>query len=75
MSEWYEWPTMDMRLIPFGRVGSKGRIYSVGNPAVWWGVTGVIATSLLVGVFIALYKVGLMFEFFISFFFFADHLI
>lgn len=52
MSEWYEWPTMDARTVPFAATHEGGQLRALGNPAVWWGVwsnflvvTGVTAVA------------------------------
>eukprot|EP00298_Acanthocystis_sp_HF-20_P017090 c21663_g2_i1.p1 GENE.c21663_g2_i1~~c21663_g2_i1.p1 ORF type:complete len:609 (+),score=201.09 c21663_g2_i1:300-2126(+) len=56
MSEWWEWPTMNCRQVPFGSVRPKGKIISIGNPAVWWTVIATFFISLLVGIIYSIYK-------------------
>ncbi len=48
MSEWWEWPTLNSRQIPFW-ISESQKIISIGNPAVWWGVFATVALSLIAG--------------------------
>eukprot|EP00298_Acanthocystis_sp_HF-20_P002316 c12741_g1_i1.p1 GENE.c12741_g1_i1~~c12741_g1_i1.p1 ORF type:complete len:613 (-),score=210.18 c12741_g1_i1:12-1850(-) len=45
MSQWWEWPTMNMRFVNFGSYSGNCRIVAAGNPFVWWSVFGTLITS------------------------------
>lgn len=51
MSEWYEWPIMDAKSVPFSATTEGGQIKAMGNPAVWWGAFGnfVLCTVFAAG--------------------------
>jgi dolichyl-phosphate-mannose--protein O-mannosyl transferase len=49
-SKWYTWP-LDIRPVYYWQGstlsdGRQGNIYLLGNPLIWWGVIGVIASGI-----------------------------
>jgi dolichyl-phosphate-mannose--protein O-mannosyl transferase len=47
MSEWYEWPLMLHRSVPFGETETGGRLKAFGNPGIYYPVALVVFGSTL----------------------------
>jgi hypothetical protein len=47
MSEWYEWPFMLHRSVPFGDTHAGGRLKAFGNPGIYYPVAFTIAVVTL----------------------------
>jgi dolichyl-phosphate-mannose--protein O-mannosyl transferase len=48
MSEWYEWPFMLHRSVPFGDTNAGGRLKAFGNPGIYYPVAITIAVVTVV---------------------------
>eukprot|EP00276_Gloeochaete_wittrockiana_P013945 CAMPEP_0184332886 /NCGR_PEP_ID=MMETSP1089-20130417/2015_1 /TAXON_ID=38269 ORGANISM="Gloeochaete wittrockiana, Strain SAG46.84" /NCGR_SAMPLE_ID=MMETSP1089 /ASSEMBLY_ACC=CAM_ASM_000445 /LENGTH=552 /DNA_ID=CAMNT_0026656465 /DNA_START=37 /DNA_END=1692 /DNA_ORIENTATION=+ len=68
MSPWYSWPftkrgvsyaTLENKPNPEGGAELHGRIYLMGNPAVWWGTTGGLALFILCALPILMFQIPL----------------
>eukprot|EP00301_Raphidiophrys_heterophryoidea_P027319 c9600_g1_i1.p1 GENE.c9600_g1_i1~~c9600_g1_i1.p1 ORF type:complete len:441 (-),score=108.64 c9600_g1_i1:95-1417(-) len=61
MSEWWEWPLLQSRMVLFGGSGRGGHFRSMGNPIVWWGVVAVLVLSFAIGIFSLIVRASSLF--------------